>query len=274
MYVLVSPCVLSEKFRANGITTNVDRGVWSACVERCECFGIEMVPLPCPETEFLGIPRTPASFLDRLNTPDFFQLMDELEKKVRDYVAERKSLPIAILGVNSSPTCGVTSTYYSDEKSLGPGKFLERFSDIAPLIDVREFAKYKIYLAAPLFSEAEKRYNTHIAKILSEFFYEVHLPQNVDDTAEFRECHREEDIYTKNIAALLRSDIIVGVIDGSDADSGTSWEMGYATALEKRVIALRTDFRKFGDKELVNLMLEEEAEVVRSEEELTLLLRF
>ena len=43
--------------------------------------------------------------------------------------------------------------------------------------------------------------------------------------------------------------------------------MGYASALGKRVVALRTDFRRFSANEAVNLMLETEAEVCSSIEE-------
>ncbi|HJJ96499.1 MAG TPA: nucleoside 2-deoxyribosyltransferase [Methanocorpusculum sp.] len=273
MYVLVSPCILNEKLRAEGITTDADRAVWAAAAARCRQFGIEMVPLPCPETLYLGVPRSPGSFLDRLNTPEFAAVLDRLEGQVRELIAGRGERPVAVIGVNSSPTCGVTSTYYGDEKSAGPGVFLKRFVDL-PLIDVRSFAQYRIYLAAPLFSEAQKIYNAGLAGLLASRYYSVHLPQNFEDTAESRSKNREELIYRWNLAALKNSDIVVAVIDGSDADSGTAWEMGYATALGKRVIAIRTDFRRYSDNELVNLMLETEAEVAGSSEELlSLLLR-
>jgi len=61
---------------------------------------------------------------------------------------------------------------------------------------------------------------------------------------------------------------MVAVIDGADADSGTSWEMGYASALGKPIIALRTDFRRSGRYEKVNIMLEESSTVVTSTEKL------
>ena len=258
MYVLVSPCILNEKLRAEGITTDADRAVWAAAAERCQRFGIEMVRLPCPETLYLGAPRKPGSFLDRLNTPEFATLLDRLEEEVRTVIAERGKPPLALIGVNSSPTCGVTTTYYGDEKSAGSGVFLKRFSDI-PMIDVRRFAQYRIYLAAPLFSEAQRVYNAGLADLLTSQYYAVHLPQKAEDTA-------------TNLDALRSSDIVVAVIDGSDADSGTAWEMGYATALGKRVIAIRTDFRRYSDNELVNLMLEMDAEVVSSSDELLSLL--
>ncbi|MDU9375785.1 hypothetical protein McpSp1_03640 [Methanocorpusculaceae archaeon Sp1] len=270
MYVLASPCILNEKLRAEGITTDADRAVWAAAVARCRRFSIEIIPLPCPETLFLGVPRVPGSFLDRLNVPEFSVLLERLEADVRALIAERGEAPLAIIGVNSSPTCGVSTTYYGDEKSAGPGVFLKRFSDI-PLIDVRQFAQYRIYLAAPLFSEAQRVYNQALADLLSSRCYEVHLPQKLD-TAESRGEGREEFIYHQNLSDLRDSDIVVAVIDGSDADSGTAWEMGYATALGKRVIAVRTDFRQYSERELVNLMLETDAEVVRSSEELLKLL--
>jgi len=64
------------------------------------------------------------------------------------------------------------------------------------------------------------------------------------------------------------ADIVVAVIDGADADSGTAWEMGYAYAHNKPVIAVRTDFRRVGMHEQVNLMLEESSKVVSSTIEL------
>ncbi len=272
MFILASPCILHENLRAEGITTDEDCEVFLKCRKRCEEFGIEIVPLPCPETLYLGTPRPPGSFTERLDTPEFSALLDRLEGEVRKLISV-KGEPLCILGVNSSPTCGVTTTYFTNEKSVGPGVFLKRFSDVCA-VDARVFAKYRIYLASPLFSEAERRYNAYLAEVFRKNFYSVYLPQEADDTAEGRGKSREQIIYEKNLSELKRADIVVGVIDGSDADSGTAWEMGYAFASGKRVIALRTDFRKFSGNERVNLMLEMEAEVVSSVEELVSTLGF
>ena len=137
-----------------------------------------MVPLPCPETLYLGVPRSPGSFLDRLNTQEFSRLLDRLEADVRQLIAERGEPPVAILGVNSSPTCGVTTTYYSDTKLAGPGVFLKRFSDIQ-VIDVRQFARYRVYLAAQLFYEAQKTYNAGLADLISSQYYDVQSATDV-----------------------------------------------------------------------------------------------
>lgn len=265
MYVFVSPCILHPNLRAEGITSEEDLRVFSRAVSRCREFGIEIRELPCPETLFFGAPRSPGPFVGRMDVPEFFTLMDSLEKDVREQMKDEK--PLCIIGVNSSPTCGVTKTYYTEEKSDGAGMFLKRFSDV-PVVNVYDFAKYAIYFAAPLFSAGERAFNKEAASALKDLFYSVHLPQELDDDAESREENRELMIYQKNLEALKKADIVVGVIDGADADSGTAWEMGYASALGKRVIALRTDFRRFSTNECVNLMLETEAEVCCSIEEL------
>jgi nucleoside 2-deoxyribosyltransferase len=77
-----------------------------------------------------------------------------------------------------------------------------------------------------------------------------------------------EEIFTSHCQALKAADWVVAIVDGADADSGTAWEMGYAYANGKPVISLRTDFRKTGHNEHVNLMLERSSVVVTSKEDL------
>lgn len=276
MYVLVSPCILDPSLRAEGITKPSDIEAFKRAKERCDRFGIDIVPLPCPETLYLGKGRKPGTFLERLDSPAFARLLDELEAKVKEIIASRGP-PLCIIGVNSSPTCGVTSTYYGAEGEKPPkresrGVFLARFPDI-PALDVLEFARYRIYLAAPLFSEAERSYNAALALLLKEHFFDVHVPQEIGDDTPSRGSAEHGRIYRLNREALDYADAVVAVIDGADADSGTAWEMGYAAAQGKPVFALRTDFRKVGDFEHVNLMLEQSAILVRSREELLRALR-
>ncbi|MDN7011728.1 DUF523 domain-containing protein [Methanoculleus sp. FWC-SCC3] len=267
MYVLVAPCIQNPACRARGITTDEDIRCFNRVIERCRRFSIEMVPLPCPETISLGADREPGSFLDRFATDEFAALLDRLEAEVRAVIRERGEPPLAIVGVDSSPTCGVNATYYSSEKQPGRGAFLARFLDI-PAIDVKEFARYRVYLAAPLFSEAEVAYNLALQELLEAHLFDVYLPQEVGDTSHTRCREEHQAIFAQHTAALQDVDTVVAVIDGADADSGTSWEMGYAYALGKRVVALRTDFRIAGHHELVNLMLEESAAVVTAKEDL------
>ena len=267
MYVLIAPCIQNPAYRARGITTDEDLRHFQRAVERCRRFSIEMVPLPCPETIYLGIDREPGSFLDRLATPEFAALLDRLEEEVRAMIRERGEPPLAIIGVDSSPACGVTATYHSSVKQPGRGAFLARFPDI-PAVDVKEFARYRVYLAAPLFSEAERAYNLVLQNLLQAHLFDVYLPQEVGDTSHTRCQEEHRAIFAQHLLALRDADIVVAVIDGADADSGTCWEMGYAYALGRRIVALRTDFRVVGHHELVNLMLEESAVVTTAKEDL------
>jgi nucleoside 2-deoxyribosyltransferase/predicted secreted protein len=271
MYVLCSPCVLHPGLRAEGITRTSDLEMFANSVERCNKFGIEIVPLPCPETLYLGPDRKPGTFLERLNNPVFSDLMGRLEQDVTGIIHERGP-PLCIIGVNSSPTCGVTSTWYGAEgdkppKREGRGVFLSKFPSV-PALDVSIFSRYRVYLAAPLFSEAERSFNTLVTRLLRANLFEVHLPQEAGDDSDTRDEREQERLFSLNKTALENSDIIVAIIDGADADSGTAWEMGYAFAQGKPVIALRTDFRRVGHHEHVNLMLEQSATVVGSTEEL------
>lgn len=114
-----------------------------------------------------------------------------------------------------------------------------------------------IYLAGPLFSEAEKQFNCWLKELLVREGFEVFLPQeDSNDAGDLRE-HRQEKIFHKNLAALRACDVVVAVLDGVDVDSGTAFEVGYAYALGKPVVGLRTDFRTLGCEGVVNLMIEQ-----------------
>jgi nucleoside 2-deoxyribosyltransferase/predicted secreted protein len=277
MYVLCSPCILNPALRAKGITKPSDLVLFERTIERCKKFNIEMIPLPCPETAYLGSDRKAGTFLERLNTQEFTHLLDVMAEEVQEII-ELRGLPACIIGVNSSPTCGVTSTYYSSEgtappKKAGRGVFLKRFPDIRAL-DVATFSQYRVYLAAPLFSEPERAYNLSVASQLRNNFFHVYLPQEAGDDLDTRNKEEQARIFSENLGALKNADIIVAIIDGADADSGTAWEMGYTYAHGKQVIALRTDFRRSGRHEKVNLMLEESATVVTSIEYLLDVVKF
>ncbi|MDD1719454.1 MAG: nucleoside 2-deoxyribosyltransferase [Methanoregulaceae archaeon] len=268
MYVMICPCIGDPSLRARGITSQAEIKVFESAFSRCRHFGIETVSLPCPETRYLGKDREPGTFLERLNTPDFSRILEGLVLEVQEIIADRGP-PLGIIGVDSSPTCGVTRSYYggSPPKRPGRGVFLEKFPEI-PAFDVAAFARYHVYLAAPLFSEAERAYNLKVRGLLNSHLFEVYLPQTVGDDRACRESSANQSIYEQHLQVLGRVDFVVAIIDGADADSGTAWEMGYASALGVPVIALRTDFRIAGHHERVNLMLERSSTLVQRMEEL------
>lgn len=267
MYLLFCPCIREPGLRASGITHERDIHAFDQALSRCRSFGIDVRFLPCPETLYLGADRSPGTFSERLDTPDFRNLLDRLEQDIRSMIAEFGD-PFAIVGVDSSPTCGVNRNWRSPAgREAGRGVFLDRFSEI-PAYDVYTVAMNRIYLAGPLFSEAERTWNIRLAQYLRSYSYDVYLPQEIGDSSASRGMDAHQEIFSRNLSALETSDFVVAVIDGADTDSGTSWEMGYAYAKGVPVIAIRTDFRMVGATEHVNLMLERSAVVTRNMEDL------
>jgi nucleoside 2-deoxyribosyltransferase len=112
-----------------------------------------------------------------------------------------------------------------------------------------------VYLAAPLFSEAELDFNRMLRDQIKNSGFNVFLPQEDSNSVKDRD-DRQMIIFSKNEAGIEKADMIVAVVDGADVDSGTAWEIGYAYAQGKPILGLRTDFRTLGVEGTVNLMIE------------------
>lgn len=97
-----------------------------------------------------------------------------------------------------------------------------------------------IYLAGPLFTDAETAFNLALATKLRAARHTVFLPQ--------QQCEglvTPRDIFFGCLNGLIGSQIVVAVLDGADGDSGTCWECGYAYAKGMKV-RLRTAPRTCG----------------------------
>ena len=107
----------------------------------------------------------------------------------------------------------------------------------------------RIYLAAPLFSGAELAFNVHLARRLEQYA-EVYLPQRDGllyskhiSTAEQRASARRV-LFEKDCEAIIRSDVIVAVLDGRSVDEGVAFELGLAFARQITCVGLQTDPRR------------------------------
>jgi nucleoside 2-deoxyribosyltransferase len=124
-----------------------------------------------------------------------------------------------------------------------------------------------VYLAAPLFSDAEKEFNCKLRDEIKKTGHDVFLPQ--EDSNNVKDIKNRQDIiFSKNIAAMDTSSVMVAVLDGADVDSGTAWEIGYAYSKGMPVFGLRTDFRTLGIEGMVNLMIERSVTMCGSIQEL------
>jgi len=127
-------------------------------------------------------------------------------------------------------------------------------------MDTGPVSQKRIYLAAPLFSDAERAFNLELRDFLTAHGYPVYLPQETGEGAAGTGSDRA--IFERHIRALDSASCVVAICDGADTDSGTAWEIGYAVAKGIPVIALSTDRRRPEAARRVNLMIQESAEVV------------
>lgn len=113
----------------------------------------------------------------------------------------------------------------------------------------------KIYLAASLFSSIERNINELIAKKIEKSGdYKVFLPQTISPEIKNNE-YNMFPIFEGCKNNIMDSDLILALVDGSDVDSGVAWELGYASANNKKILCIRTDIRK-SEGNGINIMLE------------------
>jgi len=111
-----------------------------------------------------------------------------------------------------------------------------------------------IYFAAPLFTMAEKEFNKRLATTIEEKDKNINifLPQENSVFDEYGEFLSKET-FDSDLKAIDNCDLVLAILDGSDADSGTCYECGYAYN-KKKILGIRTDFRS-GEEDGLNVML-------------------
>lgn len=110
----------------------------------------------------------------------------------------------------------------------------------------------KIFIAAPLFTPAEREYNLKIEAICTSVGFKTFLAQR---DVGIVKCESLQDVFCHDMKNLEKADLLVANLDGIDVDSGTAWEIGYAYANKKPIIGLREDVRMYRDFLPVNLMI-------------------
>lgn len=131
-----------------------------------------------------------------------------------------------------------------------------------------------IYLAGPLgFSEAGRAFkDRHVVPLLTGLGHTVLDPWLLTSAEEIGRIEAmalgpaRKEAWAKlnrvigrtNVEAIDRCELVVAVLDGTDVDSGTAAEIGYAFAKGKKIVGYRGDFRLSADNEgsIVNLQVE------------------
>jgi nucleoside 2-deoxyribosyltransferase len=131
----------------------------------------------------------------------------------------------------------------------------------------------RIYVASPLgFTDAGRTYNdTVLLPAVRDAGFDPLDPWDVDsDVRAVFQLDRNDPareqrlgeinrlVGQRNAEMIRTADGMLAILDGSDVDSGTAAEIGYAAALRRPVVGLRSDLRVSGDNEatLVNLQVE------------------
>src|SRR5208283_4247331 len=85
--------------------------------------------------------------------------------------------------------------------------------------------------------------------------YELITQEEIDALGE----SAKHEIFSRCVSHLDDTDLVIALLDGSQVDDGTAWEIGYYYALKRgQIIGVRTDFRRAGESEgaKVNSMIE------------------
>jgi nucleoside 2-deoxyribosyltransferase len=116
--------------------------------------------------------------------------------------------------------------------------------------------RFRVYFAAPLFTLLERRANRALARAIERAMPEAQivLPQDFKHEGKFNDTKAFGLIFRDCIEAIDQADVMLAWLDGSDADSGTSFEVGYAYKNGLPVVGVRTDFRHNQERGL-NIML-------------------
>jgi deoxyadenosine/deoxycytidine kinase/nucleoside 2-deoxyribosyltransferase len=107
----------------------------------------------------------------------------------------------------------------------------------------------RVYIAGPLFSHAERRFNIELNNLVRSLGFETYFPQEdaglISEMVEAGlDVHQARDaIFERNRLAVGESDIVVFILDGRAPDEGACIEAGIGYALGKLCIGLKTDFR-------------------------------
>ncbi|MCW6661946.1 nucleoside 2-deoxyribosyltransferase [Aerococcaceae bacterium NML201209] len=106
----------------------------------------------------------------------------------------------------------------------------------------------KLYFASPLFTEMEVAFNAQLATRIRQHFPEmdVFLPQEqmaINDKNAYADAKMIAQYDTQ---AVLKSDVVLAILDGQIIDPGVASEIGVAYQAGIPVIGLYTDVRQQG----------------------------
>jgi nucleoside 2-deoxyribosyltransferase len=124
-----------------------------------------------------------------------------------------------------------------------------------------------IYIAEPLFTEGERAYGEKIDRVFRSANFDTYLPHR--DAGLFKRGENSSEYFFKNdLERLQQCDAVFAILNGTDVDSGTAWEIGFAYGIGKPVFGILDDTRK-PTLDLLNPMIKNSLIlIIRSTDEL------
>lgn len=114
----------------------------------------------------------------------------------------------------------------------------------------------RIYLAASLFTQVERKWNRMLTEALKAQLpdLDIVMPQDFKTAGKYNDSRHYGALFRMCVEGVDSADAVLAILDGPEVDSGVAWEMGYAYARGKPVVGVRTDFRP-GAEHGVNIMV-------------------
>ena len=109
--------------------------------------------------------------------------------------------------------------------------------------------KYDVYFAAPFFCTGERAQNALLIEALESASLKVFYPQRdgiiakLEITAGRAVNNVMSDVWLCDTSAIRDAAVVMAVLDGRTIDEGVCVEIGYASALSKKIIGYHSDDR-------------------------------
>lgn len=130
-FIFIPFCLISQAFQAKGIVRYGWHGVIKPIFEELVKQDINLIQMPCPESQFggykKGLERKPNG-IEVYDTPAFRELCNKLALETIDMIKGILSNGyeiMAILGIEYSPSCAVKYQYTEKGTIHRPGIFIE-----------------------------------------------------------------------------------------------------------------------------------------------------
>lgn len=132
--IFLSHCILNQYARAKGVRNVIPgRARVEPVYDLIKYYDVGIVQMPCPEIEYEGLIRR-ACGQDRYDNFTFSNICNKYALYIRSQIEQYSKAGyciVGLVGVNGSPTCGVTKTSLGHGRSTArPGLFISRIKEL------------------------------------------------------------------------------------------------------------------------------------------------